>query len=382
MSRGKYSPWCHNTLKKDTEYIYNCYGEVPVEWDIDKYDGKLMLANYDSEGFDSYGYSAFELDGTYAGIDSGIDRYGYTEDQYISMTDEYFQNICMYADALTDFKRNRDDVEVKLTENHDIIQTSQTQGNVMKLGEVKAAFDALENNGFVFSNGFIIPHAYRGDYHQVAFQPAKNISLAEIKCHIYSALNDSFVGYFSGHYTYDENTQVNLSLICAYDDTDGESFDKLVTNMLNEYHDADHTSAQKKVRKTKAQKQAEAAIARRNEQQKEWEEFTKDYPNRFAALMYDYFTFRQRDRNILNVVKVDGGYEFCSGSSWNRVGIVLTPIPPNEYSWNYMQSLRDAERPIEEERERIKEDLRKQQLRETALSKLTDEEKKALGIES
>lgn len=159
MSRGKYSPWCYNNRQKDTEYIYNCYGEVPAIWDKDNYDEKLMFEIYDSEGFDSYGYSAFELDGTYAGIGSGVDRYGYTENQYISMTDEYFQNICVYADPLHNFKRNRD-AEVKLTENRDIIQTSQTKGNVMKLGEVKAAFDALENNDFAFTDGFINPHAY------------------------------------------------------------------------------------------------------------------------------------------------------------------------------------------------------------------------------
>ena len=370
MSRGKYSPWCYNNRQKDTEYIYNCYGEVPAIWDKDNYDEKLMFENYDSEGFDSYGYSAFELDGTYAGIGSGVDRYGYTENQYISMTDEYFQNICAYADPLHNFKRNRD-----------IIQTSQTKGNVMKLSEVKAAFDALENNGFVFTDGFITPHAYRGDYHQVAFQPAKNISLAEIKCHLYSALNDTFMGYHSGFYEYDENTPVNLSLNGVCNNDDHENFEKLVTNMLNEYNDADHTSAPKKVRKTKAQKQAEAAIARRDEQQKEWEEFCKDYPNRFAALMFDYFNFGLTSHN-LSVVKVDNGYEFCSGAGWNRVGVVLTPIPPSEYNWEYMQSLHDAELPIEEERERIKEAVHKQHLRETALSKLTDEEKKALGIES
>lgn len=378
MSRGKYSPWCYNNRQKDTEYIYNCYGEVPAIWDKDNYDEKLMFENYDSEGFDSYGYSAFELNGTYAGIGSGVDRYGYTENQYISMTDEYFQNICAYADPLHNFKRNRD-TEVKLTENSDIIQTSQTKGNVMKLGEVKATFDALENNGFVFTDGFITPHAYRGDYHQVAFQPAKNISLAEIKCHLHSALNDSFVGYFSGHCTYDENTRANLSFICAYDDTDCKNFEMLVTNMLNEYHDADHTSAQKKVRKTKAQKQAEAAIARRNEQQKEWEEFKAEYPTRFAALLYDFHKFGATDYN-LNVVRAENNYEFCWGAGWNRKSVDLEPTTPVEQNWQYRYNLEEAEAAIQEERDRLAEVERKQQLRQAALNKLSDEEKKSLGL--
>lgn len=118
MSRGKYSPWCFN----NSETIYNCYGEVPIDdWDKENYDEKLMFANYDSEGFDSYGYSAFQLDGTYAGIGSGVDRYGYTENQYISMTDEQFQDVRMYADPLHDFKRNHD-IVVKLTENNNCVK--------------------------------------------------------------------------------------------------------------------------------------------------------------------------------------------------------------------------------------------------------------------
>lgn len=249
----------------------------------------------------------------------------------------------------------------------------------MKLGEVKAAFDALENNGFVFTDGFITPHAYRGDYHQVAFQPAKNISLAEIKCHLHSALNDSFVGYFSGHYTYDENTQVNLSRICAYDDTDGKNFEMLVTIMLNEYHDADHTSAQKKVRKTKAQKQAEAAIACRDEQQKEWEEFKAEYPTRFAALLFDFHKFGATDYN-LNVVRAENNYEFCWGAGWNRKSVDLKPVTSVEQDWQYLYNLEEAEAAIQEERDRLAEVERKQQLRQAALNKLSDEEKKSLGL--
>ena len=122
-------------------------------------------------------------------IGSGVDRYGYTENQYISMTDEYFQNICAYADPLHNFKRNRD-TEDKLTENHDIIQTSQTKGNVMKLGEVKAAFDALENNDFVFTYAFNKAHCYPsnlgavlgGVMHRLVHQhPARNRDLVAAK---------------------------------------------------------------------------------------------------------------------------------------------------------------------------------------------------------
>ena len=112
MSRGKYSPWCYGG-QPPSDYIYNAYGEVPVEWNKENYNEKTMFENYDSAGFDCYGYSAFHEDGTYAGIGSGIDRYGYTENEYLSMSDDKFQDISAYAQELTEFKRDRDITTVK-----------------------------------------------------------------------------------------------------------------------------------------------------------------------------------------------------------------------------------------------------------------------------
>jgi len=252
MSRGKYSPWCYSYSNRqgNTEYIYNCYGEVPVEWDTDNYDEKLMFGNYDSEGFDSYGYSAFDEDGKYVGIGSGIDRYGYTENDYLSMSDDKFQDVSAYAKEVIVFKRDRDSVK---------------------------------------------PIA--------------------------------------------------------------------------------------KKRKTKAQKQAEIEIERMSKLQKDWEDFKAAYPVRFAALLFDFSKFSATDYN-LNIVRTDDNYEFCWRVGWNRKGVDLKPVPPVEQNWQCLYDLESAESAIQEERDRLAEAERKQQLRETALSKLTDEEKKALGIES
>ncbi len=91
MSRGKYSPaW----VKKPC--IFNCYGEVPAPWTKAMadagvtYDEKTMFGNYDDEGYDSYGYSCFDADGNYVGIGDGVDRNGYTEMDYMCMSDETF----------------------------------------------------------------------------------------------------------------------------------------------------------------------------------------------------------------------------------------------------------------------------------------------------
>lgn len=87
MSRGKYSPaW----VKKDC--IYNCYGEIPEPW-CENYNEKTMFANYDDEGFDSYGYSCFDSEGNYVGIGNGIDRLGHTEYEYLIMDDDTWYNL-------------------------------------------------------------------------------------------------------------------------------------------------------------------------------------------------------------------------------------------------------------------------------------------------
>lgn len=82
MGVGKYSPICPNTDKHGA-FGYNCYGETPVEFDWETYDTRTMFDGYDEEGFDQYGYSAFDINGNYVGDGRGIDRYGYTENDYL-----------------------------------------------------------------------------------------------------------------------------------------------------------------------------------------------------------------------------------------------------------------------------------------------------------
>lgn len=244
MSRGKYSPWCYGN-KSPSEHIYNAYGEVPVEWNKDSYDHTTMYDGYDSEGFDCYGYSGFDIDGNAVDVGQGIDRYGYTENDYLSMSDDKFESIQSYGVELPEFKRNR-------------------------------------------------------------------------------------------------NTKMTK-------------------------------------RKTKAQKQAETELQQKAQQAAAWEEFKAGYPNRFAALLFDFHKFGATDYN-LNVVRTADNYEFCWGAGWNRKSVDLKPVPPTEYSWEYFDAVLSAEAAIQEERDRIAEAERKQRLRQSALDKLTDEEKQALGF--
>lgn len=92
MSRGKYSP-VRKQWPDGYEYKYNCYGQEPAQWNKKMfdagvpYDEKTMMDCYDEEGYDRYGYSAFDIDGNYIGFGDGIDRDGYTESDYLTLQD-------------------------------------------------------------------------------------------------------------------------------------------------------------------------------------------------------------------------------------------------------------------------------------------------------
>ena len=88
MSQGKYSPV--SPYPKPGEFIYNALGEVPPDYQagVDTYDEVRHFGNYDTQGYDSYGYSAFFKDGSWAGHGSGVDRMGCTEMEYLNMGED------------------------------------------------------------------------------------------------------------------------------------------------------------------------------------------------------------------------------------------------------------------------------------------------------
>lgn len=105
MSNGKYSPSltrAHCDRGYDA-YCYNADKQLPPEWTLEmrdagmKFDARLYMGCYDDEGYDSYGYSAFDADGNYVGEQNGVDRWGYTEMEYLSMSDDEFESICIYG---------------------------------------------------------------------------------------------------------------------------------------------------------------------------------------------------------------------------------------------------------------------------------------------
>lgn len=97
MSKGKYSPnYPRHLQNKDWSYFNrNADGELPPHYDhaAGEYIERWHFSNYDPDGYDMYGYSAFDMHGTYVGPGKGVDRNGYTEQEYLVMTDEEFYDI-------------------------------------------------------------------------------------------------------------------------------------------------------------------------------------------------------------------------------------------------------------------------------------------------
>ncbi len=92
MSRGKYSPVCPHA--KSESFRFNAKGEVPPEFETGSYNEEIHFGNYDSEGFDSYGYSAYDANKRFVGSGQGVDRLGNTEMDYLTMTDYEFEAYC------------------------------------------------------------------------------------------------------------------------------------------------------------------------------------------------------------------------------------------------------------------------------------------------
>lgn len=105
MSKAKYSPSLTREMiaaHNETTFIYNCKGEIaPTDWADGEYNDIIHFGNYDSEGFDTYGYSAWLKNGKFAGHGNGADRWGYTEDDYDNMDDDEFNDLSWTGPAET-----------------------------------------------------------------------------------------------------------------------------------------------------------------------------------------------------------------------------------------------------------------------------------------
>jgi len=80
----------------------------------------------------------------------------------------------------------------------------------MSLGELIAALEAADPR-LVLPHGFHNPHSYRGYYEQLAFEPAQNVTVADMLNDARSALGTVYQGYKGGSYRMVDYTECWLA---------------------------------------------------------------------------------------------------------------------------------------------------------------------------
>ena len=129
---------------------------------------------------------------------------------------------------------------------------------------------------------------------------------------------------------------------------------------------APRLSANQRRELQRAQEQAEQAQA--------WELFKAEYPVRFTNAMYQYSALSHENFQV-NQLDAET-YEFTR----NYTKEVLKVTPPVNFDWEYKYSLETVEREVVKLEEERAEAERRRLLRTNALSKLTAEERQALGL--
>jgi hypothetical protein len=66
--------------------------------------------------------------------------------------------------------------------------------------------------------GFNNPHSYRGYYEEAAVEPADNVTIGSMIDCLNRLLDEEFIGYKGGEYTYDTYTPIHLTHVGSCND--------------------------------------------------------------------------------------------------------------------------------------------------------------------
>lgn len=79
----------------------------------------------------------------------------------------------------------------------------------MNLGKLEKLLAQADDTATVVY-GFTNAHSWRGIYAEVAFEPALNVTVKEMRAEVTRALTETFEGYKGGDHTYGEWTYAHL----------------------------------------------------------------------------------------------------------------------------------------------------------------------------
>ena len=97
----------------------------------------------------------------------------------------------------------------------------------MTLGELIQFLEVRDPERIV-PIGFASPHSYRGFYEDLAFEPAKNVTVGSMLACARDALGRTFTGYKGGEFKMNEYTDIWLA---NYGDT-GESIGPILLSFM------------------------------------------------------------------------------------------------------------------------------------------------------
>jgi hypothetical protein len=100
----------------------------------------------------------------------------------------------------------------------------------MTLGALITMLEAKGHQNAVCPAGFSDPHSYRGFYEDVAFVPARNITVADMLEAARSALGATYEGWKGGDYTMDWETSCWL----AFEGDTGETLGPTLVRLMLE----------------------------------------------------------------------------------------------------------------------------------------------------
>lgn len=98
----------------------------------------------------------------------------------------------------------------------------------MYLRELIATLKAEPRQDKVIRNGFGEPMSYRGYYHDLAFEPEQNVTVASMLKYAESAMGSTFTGYKGGKYLMGEWTECWLATYSMTGETLGPFLLKLM----------------------------------------------------------------------------------------------------------------------------------------------------------
>lgn len=98
----------------------------------------------------------------------------------------------------------------------------------MTLGELIEYLEKCDPD-LVVPLGFARPHSYRGYYEQLAFSPARNVTVCSMLGHAKNALDATFTGYKGGEYTMRDYTDC---WIAEYGSGDGQGIGPILLDYM------------------------------------------------------------------------------------------------------------------------------------------------------